>query len=132
MSRIACSDFAHAWCALCIVALAGGCTRPALVPDEPRAVTGERLAPYQSLGECVRMRQGDRLEYVYTSDEPVSFDISYREGPATLAPVVREKSLGDSGIYVAGLPASFCLSWEAGPAGALLDYRLRLRPGPSG
>lgn len=123
---------ARAWCALCIVALAGGCARPALVPDEPRAVTGERLAPYQSLGECVRMRQGDRLEYVYTSDEPVSFDISYREGQATLAPVVREKSLGDSGIFVAGLAASFCLSWEAGPAGALIDYRLRLRPGASG
>jgi hypothetical protein len=114
--------------ALWIVALAGGCARPALLPDEPRAVTGERLAPYQSLGECVRMQRGERLEYIFTSVEPVNFDISYREGPATLAPVVREKSLGDSGIFIARLPASYCLSWEAGPAGALIDYRLRLRP----
>ena len=105
--------------ALCILALAGGCARPALVPDEPRAVTGERLAAYQSLGECVRMQRGDRLEYVYSSDLPVNFDISYREGQATLAPIVREQSVDDSGIFVARLAASFCLSWEAGPAGAL-------------
>ena len=128
MTRAACGDFARACCALCIVALAGGCARPALVPDEPRAVTGERLAPYQSLGECVRLQRGERLEYIFTSGEPVNFDISYREGPATLAPVVREKSFGDSGIFIARLQASYCLSWEAGPAGALIDYRLRLRP----
>ena len=105
--------------------------RPALVPDEPRTVTGERLAPYQSLGECVRMRPGDRLEYSYSSADPVNFDISYREGEATLAPIVREKSQGDSGIFLAQIATSYCLSWEAGPAGALVDYRLRLKPASS-
>jgi len=113
--------------ALSLLALAG-CARPALVPDEPRKVEGERLAPYQSLGECVGLRTGDRLEYSFESGEPVKFEISYREGSATLSPIVREHSLGDSGIFIARLDASFCLSWEAGPAGALVDYRLRLKP----
>ena len=130
MTAAAGRDCARALCALWVLALSGGCARPALVPDEPRAVNGERLAPYQSLGECVRMRPGDRLEWSYSSADPVNFDISYREGAATLAPVVREKSQGDSGIFLARLSASYCLSWEAGPAGALVDYRLRLKPAP--
>jgi len=117
----------RALCTLWLLVQIGGCARPALVPDEPRAVSGERLAPYQSLGECVALRTGDRLEYLYTSSDPVAFDISYREGQATLAPIVRENSLGDSGIFVARLNANFCLSWEAGPAGAVVDYRLRLK-----
>jgi len=122
----------RARCAICALALVAGCTRPALVPDEPRTISGERLAPYQSLGECVNLRTGDRLDYLYSSSQQVSFDISYREGTATLAPVVRENSLGDSGIFVAALSARFCLSWEAGPAGAIIDYRLRLKPAPPG
>jgi hypothetical protein len=114
------------------LALVAGCTRPALVPDEPRAITGERLAPFQSLGECVNLRVGDRLDYLYSSSQPVKFDISYREGAATLAPIVRENSLGDSGVFVAALSTRFCLSWEAGPAGAIIDYRLRWKPAPAG
>jgi hypothetical protein len=110
------------------LAMLAGCTRPALVPDEPRAISGERLAPYQKLGECVDLRKGDRLDYRYNSSRQVKFDISYREGPATLAPVVRENSLGDSGIFVAALTSRFCLAWEAGSGGAILDYRLRLMP----
>ena len=95
-------------------------------------ISGERLAPYQSLGECVNLRTGERLDYLYSSSQPVKFDISYREGAATLAPVVRERSLGDSGIFVAALSTRFCLSWEAGPAGAIIDYRLRLKAAPAG
>ena len=115
-------------CAMWTFALLAGCTRPPLVPDDPRTISGERLAPYQSLGECVNLRTGERLDYLYSSSQPVKFDISYREGAATLAPVVREHSLGDSGIFVAALSTRFCLSWEAGPAGAIIDYRLRLKP----
>lgn len=113
---------------LCLLALVAGCTRPELVPDEPRAINGERLGPYQKLGECVNLRKGDRLDYRYSSSRQVKFDIAYREGPATLAPVVRDGSLSDSGIYVAALTARFCLEWEAGAGGAIIDYRLRLIP----
>jgi len=95
-------------------------------------ISGERLAPYQSLGECVNLHTGERLDYLYSSSQPVKFDISHREGTATLAPVIREHSLGDSGIFVAALSTRFCLSWEAGPAGAIIDYRLRLKAAPPG
>jgi hypothetical protein len=122
----------RARCALSTLALLAGCARPPLVPDEPRAISGERLGPYQSLGECVSLRVGDRLDYLFSSSQSVKFDISYREGAATLAPIVRENSLGDSGIFVAALSTRFCLSWEAGPAGAIIDYRLRLKPATPG
>ena len=42
-----------------------------------------------------------------------------------LAPLVREPSRGDAGVFLAVLPRDYCLVWEAGVAGALVDYRLR-------
>ena len=43
-------------------------------------------------------------------------------------PVVREKSRGDAGVFAPPLAHHYCLMWEAGAAGALIDYRMRLRP----
>ena len=45
-----------------------------------------------------------------------------------MAPIARSGVLTDAGVYAASLAREYCLVWEAGPAGALVDYRLRLRP----
>ena len=45
-----------------------------------------------------------------------------------LASIARSNVLADSGVYAASLAREYCLVWEAGAAGALVDYRLRLRP----
>jgi hypothetical protein len=74
------------------------------------------------------MVPGDRLDYTFDATEAVSFEIHYREGAATLAPIARSVIRNDSGIYLASLPREYCLAWEAGAAGAIIDYRLRLRP----
>ena len=48
--------------------------------------------------------------------------------PAALSPIVRSPVRADAGVYTAPLGVQYCLVWEAGSAGALVDYRLRLRP----
>lgn len=110
------------------LALLAGCAQAPLQPGETRTVTAMPLTPYEERGECVRLAAGDRLEYAFEASEPVAFEIRYREGAAVLAPIVRDGSRGDSGMFAARLDRDYCLAWEAGPAGALVDYRLRLRP----
>ena len=113
--------------ALALAALAAGCASAPLTLEEPRAVSRMPIAPYEAREECVRLAQGDRLEYRFVASEPVAFEIHYREGFAVLAPVVRDASLGDAGVFVAALARDYCLVWEAGVAGALVDYRLSRR-----
>jgi hypothetical protein len=71
---------------------------------------------------------GERVEYDFNATEPVDFTIQYRDGNAVVSPVVREKVTGDSGVFVPRLAQDYCLTWEAGAAGAVLDYRVWLRP----
>jgi hypothetical protein len=78
--------------------------------------------------ECLRAAVGDRIEYYFTSTEPVDFNIHFHEAGAVVMPIVRDKARDDSGVFEVRIPHDYCLMWEAGPAGASLDYRLRLRP----
>ncbi len=75
------------------------------------------------------LARGDRLDYAYDSAAPVSFRIYYRSGHADVAPISREASLGDAGVYLVALAQTYCLRWEAGREGTLLTYRLRVRRG---
>ncbi len=78
----------------------------------------------------MRLSPADRLEYAFEASEPVDFDLRYDEGSVVVAPMVRDRSLADAGVFVARIARDYCLVWEAGPAGAFVDYRLRLRPAP--
>jgi len=114
--------------AACIAVAA--CATDTAAPDEPKVVRGRPLAPYDIHEECLRLAVGDRVEYDFSAAAPVDFNIHYHEGNAVLAPVVREKVHADSGMFAPRLAQDYCLMWEAGPAGAVLDYRVRLRPAP--
>ena len=106
------------------------CTTPPLAPGEPRVVDRVVVSPYQSHDECMRLERGDRLEWRYQSTEPLAFDIHYREDNAVLSPVVREHSTTDAGTFEARLAQDYCLTWESGPPGAIIGYRVLLRPAP--
>ena len=105
--------------------LTTACTTP-----PPRAASGLALAPYAATEACVDLAVGDRLDYRYRASEAVDFDIRYREGGAVVAPIVRERSRGASGIFEVRLRERYCLHWQAGNAGAFVDYRLVLRRAP--
>lgn len=111
--------------AACVAVAA--CATGMVTPGEPKVVRDRPLTPYDIHEECVRLAVGDRVDYEFDATEPVSFDIHYHEGNAVLAPVVREPLRADSGIFVARIAQDYCLMWEAGPAGAVLGYSVRLR-----
>jgi hypothetical protein len=108
--------------------LAACAGEPPLAIDRPKVVHGQDIAPYAIREECVHLAIGDRLDYDFTANEPVDFNIHYHEEGAVLMPIVRDKALQDSGLFVPLFGQDYCLMWEAGAAGALLDYRISLRP----
>lgn len=111
-----------------ITALAlGGC---AALPsgDASKIVEGFALPSYQIHEECFTVKAGDRVEYRFESDEPVDFNLHYHEGGAVVMPVSSERSREAAGVYAVQIPQDYCLMWEAGAAGAVLDYRYRVRP----
>jgi hypothetical protein len=119
-----------------MLALAGacalaGCATERMVPGEPLVVTGQGLPPYHIHEECVRLVPGDRLEFRFEATAPLDFAIYYRDGRAVVMPWVRDKVLEDAGVFTPRTGEAYCLMWEAGPVGTLLDYRIRLRPAGS-
>ena len=108
------------------LALAACATDP-VVPGEPKIVRDHPLTPYGIHEECLRLAVGDRVDYDFSATAPVAFNIHYHDANAVVAPVVREGVRADSGVFAPRLAQDYCLMWEAGPAGAVLDYRLRLR-----
>lgn len=111
---------------LALAALAGCAAQ--IKPDAPISVAALAIRPYETHEQCARLVPEDRLEYAFEATEPVSFDIRYREGSAVVAPIARESTRTDAGVFIAQITRDYCLVWEAGAAGALLDYRIRLRP----
>jgi hypothetical protein len=114
--------------ALLAALLVAGCAAKPADPREPKVVREHAMSPYVIHEECLPAAVGDRIDYYFASTFPVDFNVHYHEAGAVVMPIVRDKSTGDSGVYVARIAHEYCLMWEAGPAGTSLDYRLRLRP----
>ena len=119
----AAAKFATAACVL----VAACANPPPLTIDRPKVVHAKDIAPYALHEECLHLVVGERLDFDFTANDPVDFNIHYREGRAVVSPIVREKTRQDSGLFVPLIAQDYCLTWEAGPAGALLDYRISLR-----
>jgi len=95
----------------------------------PKTVTAWRIPNFESVQECVHLDVGDRLDYDFTSTERVDFSIRYYEGNASIAPIVREKVVTESGRFVPITAQDYCLVWETGLNGALINYRIVPRRG---
>ena len=96
-------------------------------PEAPRVVTGVRIAPYERHEDCVALEEGDRLDFRFESQFPVAFNLQYRDGAVIVIPLSRERVEEFAGVFAAKTSRSYCLLWEAGQQGAILDYRFRLR-----
>ncbi len=115
--------------AAAIAIAVSGCAADTFMPDTPRSVTAFAVAPYQVFEECAHLAPGDRLDYFFESHAPVSFYLYYRDGTAFMAPVTRDAITEASGVFQVSSAERYCLQWEAGPQGALLDYRIRVLRG---
>jgi hypothetical protein len=121
--RLACASFA-------LLALAG-CAIETIAAGEPRAITDFPIAPYEIHEECVRLAFAQRLDYRFTAQRPVTFEITYQDGSMFVSPVTRENVAAHSGIYRSPATRRYCLRWEAGREGALLTFHARLLPAES-
>ena len=112
---------------LLVVALAlAGCADAPIVADTPRIVTAQRIAPWEAHEDCANAAEGDRIDFRFNTTQPVDFDLYYREGAAVIIPLSRKDVSADSGIFGVQIPARYCLAWQAGPAGAFVDYYITL------
>jgi len=113
----------------CVVAALALCAcTTAITADSPKTVRAQPIAPYEWHEECVHLDAGDRLEFAFEATAPVDFNVHYHEGKTVVMPMSRDKTRADAGVFAPSTAQDYCLMWEAGAAGALLDYRVRLRP----
>jgi len=106
----------------------GGCATEAV--DGPREVTGLALSPYAAHEECAKLAPGDRLEYRFTADAPLKFNVHYHDAAAIVEPITRDDVKEDAGIFAPVIAQDYCLMWEAGATPASLDYRVSVRRAP--
>ena len=125
-----CAAGSHCMIALAAVPLCA-CATAFITADAPKSVARHPLPPYELHEECLQLKRGDRVEFAFESTEPVDFNFHYHEGNTIVMPLVREKSRADAGLFAAQIAHDYCLMWEAGAAGALIDYRIRLKPAGS-
>jgi hypothetical protein len=111
-----------------VLLLVAGCAGETIVPDEVRTVQDAEIAPYEVREECAQLAAGERLDFRFESQAPVTFNLYYREGPSLLAPLSREDVTSDSFVFRAPLTQRYCLRWEAGRQGAIISYRARVLP----
>ena len=104
------------------------CTAPLITADTPKNVRGHPIAPYEWHEECLHLGVGDRVEYAFESTEPVDFNFHYHEGKTVVMPARPRQDARDAGVFATPSAQDYCLMWEAGGAGALIDYRIRLKP----
>ena len=116
---------------LAIAALALCACATTTPTSAPKVVRAFPLPSYQIHEECFTLKEGDRVEFAFEATEPVDFNIHYHEGQAVVMPISREKSREHAGFYTARLAQDYCLMWEAGAPGALIDYRILVKPAAS-
>jgi hypothetical protein len=116
--------------AIALVAALGTVTC-ATAPDRlevPKVVVGLDISPYAVYEQCVLLQTGDRIGYLFRAAVPLAFNIHFHDGNAVIEPVSAAKTQGESGEFSADRDQTYCLMWEAGAGGSVLEYRVeRLR-----
>jgi hypothetical protein len=102
------------------------CASGTIVPGMPRDVTEKKINPFERHEECMRLVQGDWLVYQFTAQRPVDFNIHYFDGKSMIMPMSRDKVTEDDGSFRPLIAQDYCLMWEAGREGAIIDYRILL------
>ena len=124
MTRCDASRRACCFCALAVTVSA--CAGESIRPGIPREVTGHRINPFELHEECVHLTPGDRLVYRFEAQRPVTFNIHYHEGKTVIMPVSSDDVTADDSTFRPLVAHDYCLMWEAGREGAILDYRILL------
>ena len=103
----------------------------ATAPDRlevPKVVVGLDISPYVVYEQCVLLQAGDRIGYLFRATVPLAFNIHFHDANAVIEPISAASTQGESGEFSADRDQIYCLMWEAGAGGSVLEYRVeRLR-----
>jgi len=121
------SRSARAACALLSTMLAA-CAPTTLTRSEPLVVKGREIAPFEFHEECGEVEAGERIDFRFTATRRVHFEIYYKDGIASIAPVVYDDTMEGSGIFPPPATRRYCVRWDVGRQGAIVDYRIRILP----
>jgi hypothetical protein len=76
----------------------------------------------------VLLQAGDRIGYLFRATVPLAFNIHFHDANAVIEPISAASTQGESGEFSADRDQTYCLMWEAGAGGSVLEYRVeRLR-----
>jgi hypothetical protein len=106
----------------------GGCAADPYRLETERGAAGVDLSPYTLHEECVALEPGERVGFYFVSSAPVAFNVHYHDANAVIMPIVRENATRESDVFTADRKEIYCLTWEAGAQGSILEYRLRPLP----
>jgi hypothetical protein len=106
------------------IAMTAGCASAPGRLLEPKAVFGLELAPYATTEECIVLEPGERIGYRFEARLPVAFNVQFHEDNAVIMPISRDATTSEAGDFAADRKEVYCLTWEAGAGGSLLDYRI--------
>ena len=105
--------------------MVSGCASAPPDPDAARGMDALEIAPYRAHESCLKLDDGDRLDWRFESRAPVDFNLHYHDGASIIMPLTLDASYGSAGIFRAIVPQEYCAMWEAGPAGAIVTYRIK-------
>ena len=115
--------------ALLLASPLAACAAPdTLVVDQPRTATEWPIAPYEFHEECATLQAGDRIDYRFEAQAPVAFQIYYKEGITFISTVSRDDVRESAGLFNVPAARRYCVRWDAGRQGALVDFRIRVLP----
>ena len=81
-----------------------------------------------ALAGGVTIKVPQRIGYLFRAAAPLKFNVHFHDGNAVIEPVSAASTKEESGEFSADRDQTYCLMWEAGAAGSVLDYRVgRLR-----
>ncbi len=89
---------------------------------------GAKIAPYAMIEECMALEPGERVAYRFEARLPVAFNVQFHDGNAVVLPVSRDRTTSESGDFSADRKQVYCLTWEAGAEGSIVDYRINQWP----
>lgn len=109
------------------VALAA-CASAPIGHGVPVSIERQPIAPWETHEACADVAGGDRIDFTFDATRPVDLDIYYRQGAAVVIPLSRRGVVADGAVLEVRIPGRYCLAFKAGAEGALVSYRITIRP----
>jgi hypothetical protein len=94
-------------------------------PDAARTAT---IKPASDFEKCMPLTPGQKLEYHFSTDKPVNFNVHYHKGDMVYYPVKENKTSSFEGLYSPTVREQYCMMWEnkSYSSDVQLEYRFKI------